>query len=216
MTLASKSLALLVVHPQVTTAEKENKTAAGIKSLILSIPYAVPESSSLKNALGKAPSTQKWIKPSKGAKAVGIHPAVGDILKTLENTLKEGHVEKAEETFFGWLETQAGHPENSVQVNGTGDHEVEGVEMSKRGRPKKRSGKVILNFPARERCLIDPLAPVGAIHQLPSYVCASGHRASTRPTKGPLLAQDHTLSHRAKPCPRLHAAWRHFAAPAKS
>lgn len=139
LTLASKSLALLAVHPS-TMAQK---TAAVVKSLVLSVPYAVPESSSLKNALGKAPSTRKWIKASKASKPAGINRTGEDILKTLKNILKEGSVEEADEAFFEWLEKQASHPENDVQVNSTRDYEEESdVEMGEEGHPKKRSKKV--------------------------------------------------------------------------
>jgi hypothetical protein len=152
LALASKSLALLVVHPYFTVAEKEKKAAVSVKSLVLSIPYAVPESSSLKNALGKAPSTEKWIKSSGSGKPLGIHAAAEGILKRLEKLLEEGHVEKADEAFFGWLETQARHPESVVQMNGTGDHDEESdVEISEGGHPKKskkRSKKVIPVFPS--------------------------------------------------------------------
>lgn len=110
--------------------------------MVLSVPYAVPDSSSLKNALGKAPSTQKWIKSSKGSKPAGINPTGEDILKTLKNILKEGSVEKTEEAFFEWLEKQASHPENSVQVNGMGDYEESDIEMGEEVHPKKRSKKV--------------------------------------------------------------------------
>ncbi len=151
LTIAPKSLALLVVRPSITVADNEKKTAAGIKSLVLSIPYAVPVSSSLKNALGKAPFTQKWIASSKGRKLVHMHAPERDILKSLENTLKEGHIEKAEETFFEWLKTQARHPESGVQINGTGYYEEESdSETSDGGHPKKSEGqsrKVILDFP---------------------------------------------------------------------
>jgi hypothetical protein len=148
LALASKSLALLVIHLYFTAAEKEKQTAVGVKSSVLSIPYGVPESSSLKNALGKAPSTQKWIKPSKGDKPAGIHAAAEDILKKLEDILKGCHVEEAEKVFFEWLEMQTRHPENGSQINGTGDYEQESdVEMSKGGNPekgKRRAKKVIL------------------------------------------------------------------------
>lgn len=144
LALASKTLALLVVHPSFTTAEK---TAVGVKSLVLSIPYAVPESSSLKNALGKAPSTQKWIESSKGSKPAGINATGEDILKTLKSILKAGLVEKAEEAFSEWLEKQASHPKNSVQVNGTGDYEEESdIEMGDESHPKRKSRKVTSNF----------------------------------------------------------------------
>ena len=165
LTIAPKSLALLVVRPYITVAENEKTTAAGVKSLVISIPYAVPESSSLKNALGKAPLTQKWITSSKGSKLAGVDASAKDILKTLESTLKGGHIEKAEEVFFEWLKTQAGHPENGVQINGTGDYEEESdVGTSEGGHPKKSEGqsrKVILDLlPRRERCLIIPLVSV--------------------------------------------------------
>ena len=165
LALASKALALLVVYPYFTAAEKEKKTAAGVKSLVLSIPYAVPESSSLKNALGRATSTQKWIASSKGRKLAGIDAAGRDILKRLENILKEGPVEKADDAFFGWLEMQASHPENNVQVNGTGDHEEESdVDMNEGENPKERqkqSKKVMLVFPCpRQLRLIAPLVSV--------------------------------------------------------
>lgn len=135
LAIASKSLALLVVHPYITVAEKEKQTAVGVKSLVLSIPYAVPESSSLKNALGKAPFTQKWITSSKGDKPAGIHAAAEDILRRLAATLKEGRIERVEEAFFEWRETQAGHPEDGDQVNGTGDHEES--DIGGKGRSKK-------------------------------------------------------------------------------
>ena len=165
LTIAPKSLALLVVRPHITVAENEKKTAAGVKSLVISIPYAVPESSSLKNALAKAPLTQKWITSPKGSKLPGVDASARDILKSLESTLKEGHIEKAEKAFFEWLRTQAGHPENGVQINGTGDYEEESdVGTSEGGHPKKsegRSRKVILDLlRLRERCLIVPLIPV--------------------------------------------------------
>jgi hypothetical protein len=154
LTIASKSLALLVVCPYINVAEREKKMAAGVKSLVLSIPYAVPESSSLKNALGKASFTQRWITSEKGDKPAGIHAAADDILKRLENFFKEGHVEKAEEAFFGWLETQARHPKNGVQVNGTGDYEEESdVGTSEGGYPKGgegRSRKVTPVFPSHQ------------------------------------------------------------------
>lgn len=150
LAVAPKSLALLVVRPSSTVADNEKRTAVGTKSLVLSIPYAVPESSSLKNALGKAPFTQKWIAPSKSRKLAGINAPEKDLLKSLENTLKEGHIEKAEEAFFEWLETQAKHPENGVQINGTGDYEESDGGTSDGGHPKKSEGqsrKVILDFP---------------------------------------------------------------------
>lgn len=138
LSIASKSLALLVVRPYIKQK----------KSLVLSVPYAVPESSSLRNALGKAPFTQKWIKSSKGVNP-GAVPE--DLPKKLENILKEGHIETAEEAFFEWLETQARHSENGVQINGTGDHEESDVGTSEGEHPKKGEGrprKVILDFPS--------------------------------------------------------------------
>ena len=150
LSIASKSLALLVVRPYITKAEKEKQLATGVKSLVLSIPYSVPESSSLKNALGKAPFTQKWISSSKGGMPA-YHGAAQDILKKLEQTLKDGHIEKAEEAFFEWLETQARHSSSGVQKNGTGDNEESDVGTSEGEHPKEVEGqsrKVILDFPS--------------------------------------------------------------------
>jgi hypothetical protein len=150
LSIASKSLALLVVRPYITKAEIEKKTATGVKSLVLSVPYAVPESSSLKNALGKEPFTQKWITSSKGDKPP-YHAAARDILKKLESTLKEGHIEKAEEAFFEWLETPARYSSSGVQINGTGEYEASDVGTSEGEHPKKGEGqprKVILDFPS--------------------------------------------------------------------
>ena len=184
LTIAPKSLALLVVRPHITVAENEKKMAAGVKSLVISIPYAVPESSSLKNALGKAPLTQKWITSPKGGKLAGVDASARDILKSLENTLKEGHIEKAEDLFFEWLRTQARHPENGVQINGTGGYEEESdVGTSEGGRPKKSEGqsrKVKLDFsPLRERCLIVSVDNIETTYQLSLYVCTFGYHSPT-------------------------------------
>ncbi|THG96364.1 hypothetical protein EW026_g5455 [Hermanssonia centrifuga] len=113
------SQALLVLspgsQPSLTNGDSGARSAADSaaqKSSVLVVPFSVPPTSTIANALGRAPASNKWISPSKSrdsqSSAGGVNDAQDKVLKAMSAAMDSKRIQGADEAFFAWVsEAQA-------------------------------------------------------------------------------------------------------------
>ncbi|KAJ6582836.1 hypothetical protein B0H10DRAFT_897137 [Mycena sp. CBHHK59/15] len=103
--------ALLVLSPTPTDAQ-----AKSARSSVLVVPLAVPQMSTISNAMGRASAGAQWLVPSPAADT--LEPPRRKVLTAVQAAMLKNEPEKAEKAFFEWEkreQQQSGEDGNSAE-----------------------------------------------------------------------------------------------------
>jgi hypothetical protein len=118
----STSQALLLLSPNSSTLDRKSQTPSTLRSTVLVLPFTVPQTSSIANAMGRGAAGTSWIAQDVADSRSGSIPAPYDaarskVLTTMQAAMEKNLPQAANVAFFEWEKRKSaagGRTENTT------------------------------------------------------------------------------------------------------